>query len=495
MASNKNLKQKAASGIIWSAVQKYSGMLIQFISGIILARLLTPYDWGCIGMLAIFVVMAETLIDGGFGSALIQKKRPTQEDYSTVFFWNLGLSVFLYAVLFISAPAIASFYNIPLLCPVLRVEGILLFLYAFNIVQRNQLVKNLRFKILSIVTIVSSITSLTITIIMAYHGYGVWSLVALRILSVGIPALFFWFYVRWRPKWTFSWASFRELFDFGLYVFLTHLINTFCHRIQGLLIGKFYSPSTMGYYSKADRNENMLSSAISSVISQVVYPLYAEVQNDKSRLGNMIRKMTMTLSYLSFPLIMILLLCAKPVFILLYSERWLDSVPYFQVLCIAGVAWCLQAVNTMSIAAIGKSKTMFIWTIVKRIVGTTFIVAGLYLYGMRGLLVGVVLNQWFAYFVNIGMVSRYIGYRWWKQLLDILPTGLVSVSVGIISYYAGLLCQFSLYYDGLLKLTTYLILYLGWSLLFKPDAYNYSISIVTPALNKFGQRLKRCVIL
>ena len=255
----KSLKQKAASGIIWTALQKYSTMIIQFISGIILARLLTPYDYGCIGMLMIFMLLAESFIDGGFGSALIQKKRPTQTDYSTIFFWNMGLSVVLYAVLYLSAPWVARFYGIPLLCDVLRVQGLVLFIYAFNIVQRNQLQKKLNFKILSIVTIATSLTALTVTVIMAYKGFGVWALVAQNMLTAAIPALVFWFYVKWRPQWVFSWQSFRELFSFGFYMFLTHLLNQFGQQIQGLLIGRFYNASTMGYYSKANSTERLAS--------------------------------------------------------------------------------------------------------------------------------------------------------------------------------------------------------------------------------------------
>lgn len=487
------LKTKTVSGVVWTALQKYSTIAIQFISGIILARLLTPYDYGCIGMLSIFIILAESFIDGGFGSALIQKKIPSQEDYSTIFFWNLGMAVLLYAILYFSAPAIAGFYDIPLLSSVLRVQGIILFIYAFNIVQRNQLVKSLKFKILSIVTITTSLISLTITIFMAYHGYGVWSLVALNILNAAIPALFFWFYIKWRPIHTFSWDSFKELFSFGLYMFFTHILNNFASHFQGLLIGKFYNPTIMGYYSKASRTEFMASNSISSIMQQVAYPLYAEVQDDKIRLGNMIKRMTMTLAYITFPLMIILLLCAKPIFILLYSDRWLDSVPYFQVLCIAGLSICLQAVNIMSISAIGKSKTLFWWTVVKRSVGLSFIVSGLFFYGMKGLLLGVLLNQWFSYAVNIGMVSKHIGYKWWNQCVDILPIGLVSVITGVICYFIGDLCQFPLYGDGLLKFSVYLVIYLGWSLVMKPEAYNYTISIICPLLSKFRQRMMNII--
>ena len=227
-----DLKQKAAAGMAWTAVQKYSTMIIQFISGIILARLLTPHDYGCIGMLSIFMALAETFIDGGFGSALIQKKNPTQQDYSTIFFWNLGMSAILYAVLFFSAPAIARFYDISLLCPVLRVQALVLFIYAFNLVQRNQLRKKLNFKLLSIITVTTSLISLGVTIFMAYKGFGVWALVAQNLISAAIPAIVFWFYVRWRPICFFSWKSFKELFGFGFYMFLTHLVNSFSLKLH-----------------------------------------------------------------------------------------------------------------------------------------------------------------------------------------------------------------------------------------------------------------------
>ena len=489
--TQQGLKQKAVKGMAWSAVQRYSTMLIQFVSGIILARLLTPYDYGCIGMLMIFMVLAESMIDGGFGSALIQKKNPTQTDYSTIFFWNMGLSVVLYAVLFLSAPAIARFYGIPLLSNVLRVQGLVLFVYAFNIVQRNQLQKKLNFKVLSIVTILTSITALTVTVVMASKGFGVWALVAQNILTALIPALVFWFYVKWRPQWVFSWQSFRELFGFGFYMFLTQLLNQFGQQIQGLLIGRFYNASTMGYYSKANSTERLASTSISKVMSQVTYPLYAEAQDDKAMLGNMIKKITMTLSYVTFPLMFILLLCAEPLFTLLYSDRWAASVPYFQVLCIAGLAYSLQSVNYQSVAAIGKSKTMFVWTFIKRAVGILFVIAGLLFYGMKGLLVGMVVNTWFSYFINIWLVSKHIGYRWQSQMLDILPVFIASLLAAAVSYFAGRLCSLSLYADGALKLVVFMALYVGWSLLFRPEAYQLFHTTIEPFTKKLKRKTKK----
>lgn len=486
--AQKGLKQKAASGMMWTALQKYSTMFIQFISGIILARLLTPYDYGCIGMLMIFIVLAESFIDGGFGSALIQKKQPTQEDYSTIFFWNIAMAIVLYVILFFSAPAIARFYKIPLLCSVLRVQGIILFLYAFNIVQRNQLRKKLNFKVLSVVAIVTSIIALIVTILMAYSGFGVWSLVAQMIITAAIPTIVFWFYLKWRPVKIFSWTSFKELFRFGFYMFLTHVLNQFGNQIQGLLIGKIFNASTMGYYSKAQSTERIASLSISSIMTQVTYPLYAEAQDNKAELANMIRRLTMTLSYITFPLMFILILCAKPIFVLLYSDRWLQSVPYFQVLCISGLAYCLQSVNYQSIAAVGKSRTMFWWTVLKRLVGVGFVVCGLILFGMKGLLVGFVLNTWFSYFVNISLVSKHIGYKWTKQLIDILPILLAAALSAVVGYLCSILLQLPLYIDGLVCFFVYLVIYLGWSFLFKPESYSYFISVIRPILLKIKKR-------
>ena len=475
--------------MVWTALQKYSTMIIQFISGIILARLLTPYDYGCIGMLAIFMALAESFIDGGFGSALIQKKAPTQEDYSTIFWWNIAMAFVMYAILFACAPAIARFYDIPLLSDVLRVQGLVLFIYAFNIVQRNQLKKKLNFKILSIVTIITSVTSLCITIYMAYKGFGVWSLVAQNLISAAIPAIVFWFFIKWRPVWVFSWDSFKALFNFGFYMFLTYVVNRLGQQIQGLLIGRVYNASTMGYYSKAHGVEKLASTSISRVMTEVTYPLYAEAQDDRARMINMIKRLTSTLSYLTFPLMVILILLAKPLFVLLYSERWLASVPYFQVLCFAGLPNCLQAVNLQTISAIGKSRTMFLWTLFKRGIGISMIAGGLLLYGMKGLLAGAVVNSWFSYLVNIGLVSKHIGYKWTKQLNDLLPVTIATLLAAGVSYGVGSLLHLSLYLDGIVKLAVFLVIYLGWSFIFKPECYTYTLSII-PVKLRFWEKVK-----
>lgn len=487
---SRSLKQKAAAGMVWTALQRYSMMFIQFISGIILARLLTPYDYGCIGMLSIFMVLAESFIDGGFGSALIQRKNPSQVDYSTIFYWNIGMAFVMYGILYFCAPAISRFYKIPLLSDVLRVQGLVLFIYSFNVVQRNQLRKNLNFKVLSIVSITTALVALSVTIWMAYKGFGVWALVAQNLITAAIPALVFWFYIKWRPIWAFSWKSFKELFGFGVYMFLTHVVNRLGQQIQGLLIGRVYNASTMGYYSKAHGLEKLASTSISRVMTDVTYPLYAEAQDNKSRMISMIKRLTSTLSFLTFPLMFLLILLAKPLFLLLYSERWLASVPYFQVLCIAGLPNCLQAVNLQTISAIGKSRTMFLWTLLKRGIGISMIVGGLLLFGMKGLLAGVVVNSWFSYLVNIGLVSKHIGYKWSTQLKDLLPMTIASSLAAGISYGVSALLHLGLYPDGIVRLVVFLVIYLGWAFLFKPECYTYTLSVI-PARLRFWEKYSK----
>ena len=331
MLNKGNLKQKAASSILWTSIQKFSIIGINFISGIILARLLFPEDYGCIGMLSIFMMVANSLIDGGFASALIQKKRPTQEDYSTIFFWNVGMSIIMYIIIWIIAPFIAVFYKITILSKVLRVQGIVLIIHSFFIIQHNQLMKQFRFKKIMIINLISSITSLVITIILAYRGFGVWALVVQNICMALMPTLIYWSSNKWFPSWIFSYNSFKELFGFGVFMFISRIINEFCNNIQGVIIGRFYNPTIMGFYSKAKTTEELASTSIANIIGQVTYPLYAEYQNDKSQLKQVIRKMTSTIAFCSFPMLLLLVQFARSIFYFLYSDKWLNSVLYFQI--------------------------------------------------------------------------------------------------------------------------------------------------------------------
>lgn len=475
--------------MVWTSIQKFAGMGISFVSGIILARLLTPDDFGCIGMLSIFMVIAGSFVDGGFASALIQKKRPTQEDYSTIFFFNLGMSLLMYVILFFSAPAISRFYKMPLLCSVLRVQGLVLIINAFSLIQSNQLRKQFRFKKIAVIALATSIISLSITIFLAYKDFGVWALVASNLISAFIPAIVYWLTNKWHPLWVFSKASFKELFNFGFFMFLTHIINNICNNVQGLLIGRFYNPATMGYYSKAKGTEELASTSISHVMGQVTYPLYAEYQHDIPLLINAIKRITSSISYFTFPLMFLLILLAKPIFVLLYSDRWLNSVPYFQILCLAGIAICLQGVNYQAVAAVGKSKVMFSWTVIKRAIGLVIIVGGMAAFGIKGLLVGMVMQSWLIYLINAYQVHKHIGYKLFTQLFDLLPILILAIISCAIAFCLGyFLPNCNMYILAIIRLFVFVAVYIGGSVLFKMESFKYVKETLPMFLAKFKKK-------
>lgn len=416
---------KIITGFIWASVQRFGTMVTTFIANVVLARMLTPSDYGAIGMLMIFIVISNTFIDGGFGSALIQKKEPTQTDYSTIFYWNLFLSILLYIILYFCAPLIADFYNLSLLSTLLRVQGVVLIINSLGIIQSNQLRKQLKFKKLALAALISSLLSVIVAIIMAYNGWGVWSLVAQQILFSSFSLCLYWFYNRWVPLLVFSKKSFIGLFSFGFFILSSTLLNNFCNNIQGLIIGKFFSPTIMGLYSQAAKFAGEASNSLALVVEQVSYPVLVKVQNDRIVLINMIRKFLLSLAYFCFPLMLLLIIIAHPLIKFLYSENWVGCVPYFQILCVSGLAICLQGVTYNAIAAIGKSRVLFNWTIVKRVLGISYLFIGL-IWGVYGLLWGMVLGSYTYYIINAYLVSKYIGYKLKRQFFDLLPIILLS---------------------------------------------------------------------
>lgn len=466
-----SLKEKTVTGVIWSAFQKFGSVFLNFISSIILARLLTPEDYGCIGMLAIFMALSSTFIDGGFGSALIQKKRPTNEDYSTIFYWNILLSLVLYIILFLSAPIIADFYNITILCPVLRVQGIVLIINAIRIVQLNQLKKQLLFKKIALVDTCISGFSLVLTIIMAWKGMGVWALVAQQISLSFFTTVIYWLTSSWRPLKVFSIKSFKELFSFGSYILLSNMINTFCNNIQGLLIGKFYSPSTLGYYSKANSTEQLASTFVSNMMDQVAYPVFAEGQNDTNFMSRMLKKFTNVLGFFTYPLMFLLILMAKPIFVILYSDKWIESVPYFQILCIAGIAISMQGLTYYVVVAAGHSKDMFKWTFIKRGLGLIFVIIGIISAGMIGLLIGFVMSAWTLYLINAYLVQKHIGYTLINQLKDISPIMYITTCVTFIVFLLTSLFSLNMYLTGVIQFILFITLYLLMVTVLKLQAF------------------------
>ena len=479
-----DLRQKTISGVLWTTIQRFGSIAITFISNVVLARLLTPSDFGCVGMLMIFINLSNTFIDGGFGSALIQKKKPTNEDYSTIFFWNLFLSVFLYILLYISAPHIAEFYRTPILSSILKVNGIVLILNALNIIQLNQLRKQLCFKKLAIVEVLSALISLICAITAALVGLGIWSLVIQQIMLSFLRTVLLWILNKWRPLIIFSFRSFRELFNFGSYILLSNLFGTFSNEIQGLFVGRMFNPSTMGLYTQAFRLEGSMSTIVSGVINQVAYPVMSDLQDNREKLISATRRFTIIPAYLCSFIMGLVIVIAKPLIIIIFGYKWIDCVPYFQILCVAGLAVCLQGSANSSIAAVGKSKVFFRWTILKRSITVILCICGILLGGMYGLLWMCVLGAWLVHGANAYLVDKHIGYSLKNQISDILPFILLSAVDGLIVYIIGKWLDIGLAVNTIIQIIIYIIIFIATSQILQLETYIYTKELLKKRITR-----------
>lgn len=431
-------------GMIWVGIQRFGTMIISFLSNIVLARLLTPDDFGCIGMLLIFIAISNTFVDGGFGSALIQKKKPTDEDYSTVFYWNIGFSIFLYLLLYFSSPLIAGFYNMPILEEVLKVEGIILIINAGTIVQMNQLRKSMMFKKIALINVVSSIVSVIVAIVYAYYGGGIWSLVVQQLLQSALILILLWVTCKWRPLPSFSIESFKNLFSFGGFILISNLFITFTNNFKGLLIGKTFSASTLGYFSQAQKVENVSSTSLAAVVEQVTYPLLVEVKDNPDRMQKVLKQFNNALLALVMPIMFLMCLLAYPIIEFLFTDKWIDSAPILQVLSIQGIFICIQGTSYNAIAALGKSKVLFKWSVIKSATGLILLVTGLILAGFNGILWGMVVGSCMIVLYNFYLVSRYTNYTLSSQIIDLIPVTLAATIPFLCVFSASILFSLSI---------------------------------------------------
>ena len=455
MIAEKSLEKKAFSGAIWTSFDKMGTMALQFLVNIVLARLLMPSDYGCIGMLAIFVVVSQTIIDGGFGSALIQKKEPTQIDYSTIFYWNILFAFGLYVVLFVISPYVAYFYRMPILCDLLRVMGINLIINSLGIIQINRQRKQLAFKRIALINIFSYILAAVIAVGMAYGGYGVWSLVAMQLLFSLFSVSLFWIVTKWKPSLCFSLDSMKELFRFGGYLLFASIFQEICRNLQGLIIGRRFSSVEMGLYAQAKKLDDVASQALPNIIVQVIFPVYSQIQDDLEQTRQVLRINIRIIGFVTFPLMALLIVIAEPLIEFLYGHKWDAAVPYFQILCVGGMFACLQNVNYYAVAAQGKSNALFAWSLYKWGMLLLLLLVGMF-WGINGILWGMVISSLNIYLVNAALVAKYISYSVWRQFVDILPIALITVIVGCSIYVINSYWEFHFIFQSLLFIVAYL---------------------------------------
>lgn len=455
-----SIGQQTVSGVAWTTVQRFASLLLAFVANLVLARLLSPDDFGCIALLMVFISLSQIFVDGGFGAALIQKKEPTQEDYCTIFYWNLLLAIGLYFLLFFFAPVIARYYEIPILKDILRVQGLIIIIDSLGLVHKNNLRKTLQFKKLSLIVLGANFVAVVAAIAMAYNGFGVWCLVAQQLLISGMTTVLFWIFNRWKPSLLFSKKSFKELFGFGGFILLSNMIVTFTNEVQSLIIGKLYTARDVGLYSQARKFESIMSNTASTVVNQVTFPLFSKFQDDLVQLQIILRRITKVMAFVVFPAMILVILIAKPAIVLMLTDKWVDCVPYFQILCIGGMAEALGDINYNAVAAIGKSRVLFRWTCIKSVVGILLIVGGSF-FGIRGIIWAVTIRFYLVFLIHASLAAHYLNFSIFIQLKDLFEIALVSVAAGALAYFVSVKSfgGMNMYYLAVIQIVIYIIAY------------------------------------
>lgn len=471
-----SIKGKSIRGVIWSAIERFSVQGVQFVIQLIMARLLSPSDYGLIGMLTIFMSLSQVFIDGGFSNALIQKKDRSEADYTTVFYINISISILIYLFLYIIAPWIASFYNQPLLTSITRIYSLNLIIISLVAVNKVKLTIALDFKTQSKISLISAGISGIIGIICAYKGIGVWSLVIQLLLNSLFNVVLSFYYVHWFPKFLFSKQSFFQLFNFGSKLLVASIISSIYSNIYNLVIGKKFDSASLGYYTRANQFVMFASTNISAILQRVSFPVLSEIQDDNVRLLNAYKKYIQISSWVIFPIIMGLCGIAEPLIIILLTEEWIDCVPLIQILSFSYIWDCVISVNLNLLYVKGRSDLVLKLEIIKKSIAFLILFVTLF-FDLYIICIGQVIYTIFALFLNTYYTSKLFNYGLISQLKDIFPQVILSILIVVICFILiGLISNpfMSLISSVILSI----IFYLGGSYFFKLAPFIETMKVI-----------------
>lgn len=430
------LKEKTISGVLWNAVSNFSTKGIDFIVGIILARLLTPKEFGLIGTITIVIVLSQVFVNSGFNQAIIRKQDCTQKDYSTAFFFNFFVAFLFFLILLFTAQPISLFFNNTELKPLIQVLGAGLIISSFTLIQQATLTKRIDFKLQTKVQLTSSILSGVIGIGMAFSGYGVWSLVFRNLSNKGFQSILLWTWNKWKPDWIFSITSFKELFGFGSKLLLSGLIGTLLNNVNYLIIAKYFSVQDLGYFTRADMFRKLPSENISSIVTTVAYPVLASVQTDRTQLKNHFRKMFVNTFFIIAILMVGLAATSKTLILTLIGDQWLPSVVLLQLLCFAGLMFPLNSMNINILNVVGRSDLYLKLQLIVQVLAIPNIFIGIF-FGIKALIIGMNVIALIGYVIFNYKSNKVLNYSIKEQFFDILPSSILAVIMGGIMSIIG----------------------------------------------------------
>lgn len=469
----KTNKQSVISNLLWKFAERGGSQGVSFVVSIVLARLLLPEEYGTIALVTVFTAILQVFIDSGLGNALIQKKDADDTDFSTVFYFNIFACTVLYLGLFICAPLIANFYDTPDLVPIVRVLGLTLVISGVKNIQQAYVSRHMIFKKFFYSNVGAILFSAVVGITMAYLGFGVWALVAQSLMSTLANTIILWSIIPWRPKRLFSFQRLKGLFSYGWKILVASLLDTVYNNLKSLLIGKVYSSEDLAYYTKGKQFPNLVITNINTSINSVLLPAMANVQDDVQRVKSMTRRAIRTSSYVIWPAMIGLSVCATPLIELLLTEKWLPAVPFLRIFCITYAFWPIHTANLNAIKALGRSDLFLKLEIIKKIVGVISILVTVNISVFAMALAGVVVAP-ISSFINAFPNKKLINYSYFEQIKDLMPSILLSVFMGFCIWWIQYL-PISSVLILLIQVPMGAGIYLLGSIVFKLESFHYAL--------------------
>ncbi len=480
--SNEITKDKIIISLLWRILERGGTQGIQFLVQIILARILLPEEYGVIAIISVFIIIANVFVQSGLNTALIQKKDTDDTDFSSVFYLSVVVAGIVYTVLFFISPVIASFYNEPKLISLLRILSTTLFLGAINSIQNAIIAKNMQFKMLFYSSLISSMVSGVIGITMAYMNFGVWALVAQQIINQFTITFVLWFTVKWRPKLIFSIDRVRGLFSFGWKLLVSSLLDTFYTNVRSLIIGRIYNAEMLAYYNRGEQFPSLIITNIDTSIQSVMFPTLAQQQDNKQRVKDMMRRSIITSTFLIFPLMVGLAVIAKPLIVVLLTDKWAPSVSFLQISCAVYALYPIHTANLQAINALGRSDIFLKLEIIKKIIGVIVLVITVF-YGVYAIAFGMLIVGIICTFLNAYPNLKLLNYSYKEQLMDIMPGLGLSLIMGIAVYCIYFLDLFMVL-TLVLQVIIGVVVYFSMAYILRLECFTYLLSALRDIFKK-----------
>ena len=470
------------SNFFWRFAERCGAQAVTLIVSIVLARILTPEDFGIVSLVMVFTTIMQVFVDSGLGTALIQKKDADDLDFSSVFYFNFAVCIVLYALMFAAAPLIAGFYSDISLTPIIRVISLTIVISGVKGIQQSYVSRNMLFKRFFFATLGGTVISAFLGIGMAYAGFGVWSIVVQQLSNNAIDTLILWITVKWRPKKMFSWYRLKKLLSYGWKLLISSLLDTVYNNLRNLIIGKIYASADLAYYNQGDKFPKVIVTNINASIDSVLLPSMAGEQDNRGRVKNMTRRAIKTSTYIMAPLMMGLLFCAEPVVKLLLTDKWLPCVPYLRIFCFTYMFWPIHTANLNAIKAMGRSDLFLKLEIEKKAIGLLLLLLTMKI-SVMAMAYSLIISSISSQIINSKPNWKLLDYSYFEQLRDILPSLTIALFMGVVVYFIGFL-QLPTIIVLFIQVVMGASIYIGASALLHLEEFEYLFGMMKSFLRK-----------